>query len=84
MAYHFEADYLQPLELGSIIIQRTLNSEFDIIEEDGGTYTTEYLMMNWGNYGDYDDGYYGTYPSDTWTIDNMEYKYDKTINYNFR
>lgn len=61
-----------------------INSEFDIIEEDGGTYTTEYLMMNWGNYGEYDDGYYGTYPSDTWTIDNMEYKYDKTINYNFR
>lgn len=49
-----------------------------------GDYTTEYLMMNWGNYGEYDDGYYGTYPSDTWTIDNMEYKYGKTINYNFR
>ena len=61
-----------------------INSEYDIVEEDGGTYTTEYLLMNWGYDGAYNEGYYTSYPSSVWTVDGKNYSYDKTINYNFR
>ena len=57
---------------------------YDVIEEDGGTYTTEYLLMNWGWNGSYDNGYYSIYPSDSWTVGNYDYKYNKTIHYDFR
>lgn len=57
---------------------------YDVIEEDGGTYTTEYLLMNWGWDGAYDNGYFSTYPSDSWIVGNYDYKYNKTIHYDFR
>lgn len=61
-----------------------INSEFDIIEEDGGDYTTEYLFMNWGYNGDDNGGYYSTYPSSTWSGGGHNFKYNKTIDYDFK
>lgn len=61
-----------------------INSEFDFIEEDGGFSVSDYLLMNWGYDGDLDDGYYSTYPSTAWTIDDNNYNYDKKIYYNYR
>lgn len=60
-----------------------INSEYDIIELDGGTTTTNYLLMNWGYDGYGDDDYFSSYPSDAWNY-GFDYNYDKTIYYNFR
>ena len=64
-----------------------INSEYDIVEEDGGYVTTEYLFMNWGQDGSNDGGYYSTYPTSTWTfysIPSYNFQYDKRIKYDFR
>lgn len=61
-----------------------INTEFDIITEDGGTYVVDFLLMNWGYNGNYDNAYYGSYPSDTWHANYLDWKYDKVINYDFR
>ena len=61
-----------------------INSEFDSVVEDGGFSTIEYLLMNWGGDGAGDNGYYSTYPSSGWGPSDAEYKYNKTIYYNFR
>lgn len=61
-----------------------INTEFDIITEDGGTYIVDFLLMNWGYDGSYDNAYYGSYPSDTWHANTLDWKYNKVINYDFR
>ncbi len=61
-----------------------VNSEYDYIEEDGGTSTTELLRMNWGWDGSYDNGYYSTYPSDSWAGGGYVFNNNKFINYDFR
>lgn len=65
-----------------------INSEYDVVEEDGGTNTSEYLRMNWGQSGVSNGGYYDTYPSSTWTFhgdfENYNYYYEKKIRYDFR
>lgn len=60
-----------------------INSEFDTITEDAGTYMVDFLLMNWGYDGTYDDAYYSTYPSDIWHANNCDWKYDKVISYDF-
>lgn len=61
-----------------------INSEYDIIEQDAGTYTNDYILMNWGGDTYYNNAHYDTYPSSSWIIDNKDYKYNKEINYDFR
>ena len=51
---------------------------------DGGTTTTDYLLMNWGWNGSYDNGYYGSYPSSQWNAGGYQFQYNKQIYYNFR
>lgn len=60
-----------------------INSEFDVVIEEGGTSVTDYLLMNWGYNGAYDNDYFSTYPSTAWTISDRNYIYDKTIYYDF-
>lgn len=60
------------------------NSEYDIIIQDGGTYTNNYLLMNWGWNGLDNNGYFASHPSAGWIGDNNNYKYNKEINYDFR
>lgn len=59
-----------------------INSEFDIVEYND-TDEMEFLIMNWGFDGYGDDGYYSTFPSETWNY-GYNYNYDKTIYYDFR
>lgn len=66
-----------------------INSEYDVVLEDGGYVYTEYLRMNWGENGNNDGGYYSTYPSSIWKFIgdlslNYDYRYDKKIKYDFR
>lgn len=61
-----------------------INTEFDVVIEPGGTSRTDVLLMNWGYYGNDDDNYYSTYPSDTWEADIYEFMYNKMIYYDFR
>lgn len=61
-----------------------ISSQYETIKEDGGSYTTEYLLMNWGYDGQYNDGLFSKYPSDIWTVDGKDYKYDKKIYYDFK
>lgn len=60
------------------------NSEYDIIIQDEGTYTNNYLLMNWGWNGLDNNGYFASHPSAGWIGDNNNYKYNKEINYDFR
>lgn len=77
-----ESEYYNSFD--DIRARYNVNSEYDTITEDGGTYTTEYLLMNWGYDGSYDDGLFSKYPSDSWIINNRNYKYDKKICYDFK
>lgn len=61
-----------------------INTGDEVIIEDGGIQTYNYLLMNWGYDGYYDDGFYSTYPSVGWVVDDRNYIYNKTINYDFR
>lgn len=60
-----------------------INSEYDYIIEDLGENTVEFLLMNWGYDGAYDNALFGQYPSDNW-VSTYNYKYNKQINYDFR
>lgn len=77
----YESEYYESFD--DLKYHYNINSEFDVIYEDSGTYTTEYLLMNWG-YEMIDNTFYGRYPSDAWSIGNESYKYDKKIYYDFR
>lgn len=62
-----------------------INSEYDIIEQDGGTYTNDYILMNWGEDTTYNNAHYSSYSSASWIVDdNKDFKYNKEINYDFR
>lgn len=78
----YESEYYNTFD--DLRMRYHINSEFDYIEEDGGSSTFEVLRMNWGYNGDHDNAYYSTYPSISWEIDGNEYIYNKTINYDFR
>ena len=55
-----------------------------MVIEEGGTSVTDFLLMNWGYDGAYNDDYFSTYPSTAWTIyTDRNYEYDKTIYYDF-
>lgn len=61
-----------------------INSEYDYIEEDAGSYTSEYLLMNWGWDGRNNNVFISPGLSDSWTVGDYDYKYDKIIYYDFR
>lgn len=42
-----------------------------------------YLLMNWGYDGQYDSGYYGSYPTDDWYVSTTNYQYKRKIYYDF-
>ncbi len=48
-----------------------------------GGYATDYLLMNWGYDGAYDDGYYSISPGGVWSAGNSNYQYSKTLYYGF-
>lgn len=73
-----EAEYYNSFD--ELRAKYNINSEYDYITEDGGTYTTEYLRMNWGVNGSGDEGYFSTYPSSVWQYQSI----DKTYNYNYK
>ena len=56
----------------------------EVLYSDGGTTSVDYLLMNWGYDGLYDDGYFSSYPSDSWQAGDTNYLYNKTIYYDFR
>ncbi len=43
-----------------------------------------YLLMNWGYDGSFDNGYYGTYPTDDWFVGSTNYQYKRKIYYDFQ
>ena len=59
-------------------------SEYDYIEEDAGSYTSEYLLMNWGWDGRNNNVFISPGLSDSWTVGDYDYKYGKKIYYDFR
>lgn len=61
-----------------------IDSEFDTITKEAGTYVDEFLLMNWGYDGKYDNAYYGIGLSDIWHANSYDWKYDKVIKYDFR
>ena len=49
-----------------------INSEYDYIEEDAGSYTSEYLLMNWGWDGRNNNVFISPGLSDSWTVGDYE------------
>lgn len=60
------------------------NTEYDYIIEDNGTYTSECLLMNWGWDGQYDDALFYAGNSELWIVGDYNFKFNRTINYDFR
>lgn len=77
-----ESEYYDSFD--AIRARYNVNSEYDYITEDGGSYTSEYLRMNWGWSGKDDDVFISPGLSDSWIVESYNYKYNKRINYDFR
>lgn len=77
-----ESEYYESFD--DLRYRYNINDEFDVVIEEGGTSVTDFLLMNWGYDGAYNDDYFSTYPSTAWTIyTDRNYEYDKTIYYDF-
>lgn len=77
-----ESEYYESFD--DLRYRYNINDEFDVVVEEGGTSVTDFLLMNWGYDGAYNDDYFSTYPSTAWTIfTDRNYEYDKTIYYDF-
>lgn len=61
-----------------------LNDENDIIEVDGGTYTSDCLLMNWGFDGFYNGAHFGSSSAEIWSISDYDLVNNKIIYYDFR
>jgi len=60
-----------------------LQNENEAFEVEGETLSTEYLLMNWGQYGDCDDGLYSIESNASWPGGGHNYQYKKEIYYGF-